>query len=955
MDSSYSRIYNTTNFPWADSNEYIAQSIAWALDNATQMSNQTSDGKDIIVASMASGTTWTATNIKSDKTSITGTKEWIDDHDDLFTTRPEAGIKLQLYRMKEDGSERTASGEPVPINADPKTGNWPSYTWSNLEKYYADTVGGETVQKEYLYTVVEEPIEDYTTSYSDNGEGLNSGTITVRNKLIPTKTNITVTKVFAPDGDNKPEQILVDLYSINTPLGQESEAAEYTGQNVALSASNNWTYTFTNLPTRSETGYLTYTVVERTSALEAAGFHYTVTYSDNGEGVSEGTITITNAKTGKVQVTKAFSGVDQLPETFQITNSYNDDVFTGSSAGRTGTGTATDPYVWTIEDVPIGTEVTFTEVGATVEGYNVTITANGVAKESGSTTASANATVIDNDENPATASFVNDYEEDSGSVKVKKDFAGIPNDKLPSKFKITATWGEAPNITTKDLTVTGTQPEGVTMTGSFPNYTWEINDLPIDTVVTFTETGYDVDGYSVVVNGSATAAEVTATAAATAGEASFVNTYTPKAHVEAEKVFTNGTISENQFSFTISAETGTPLPETTTVYAGTDGKVVFGDMSYPASLFNNVTAGDDGKKTIQFTYTVKEELPEGVSAQNPIQNGIRYDTTPQTVEITAVLDPATGAITVNPTTATVSTKFTNEQLGKIQIEKTFSGNVPETEYESQKANLKFTVAGTDYNHTFTYGTNDAANNATWSDGVLTITNLPLGQTFTVTESGDVFVDGNNVAYIHTSTMKAGEIAATGVTSSKDGNKLTIENKYDKAKLEITKTVSGLPAEGTTATFTFTITGEGLATDGIVRTLTYPTDFTDGSGKITMTHADGIKPGATYTVTEAVSGANVTGYTRTTRVASTDFAQDSETAPFGTVTTDSTSGDGSISITNIYEQKTVEISVNKTWAFADGTTITKVEGKDWPKDVTVHVALYSKTGENGRQDSGSHSG
>ena len=279
-----------------------------------------------------------------------------------------------------------------------------------------------------------------------------------------------------------------------------------------------------------------------------------------------------------------------------------------------------------------------------------------------------------------------------GSVKVTKAFSGVTA--LPAGFKITATYSVDDTPYTVELTTSTTGMIG-TGTATEP-YTWEISDLPLDTVVKFTETGYDVNGYSVTVNGSATASQITAIAASTPGEASFVNTYTPKAHVEAEKVFTNGTIAENQFSFTISAESDAPLPETKTVYAGTDGKVVFGDMSYPASLFDDVTAGDDGKKTITYTYTVAEVLPEGVNAENPIKDGIRYDTEPKTVEITAVYDPATGAITVNPATATVSTSFTNEQLGALKLTKkvTVNGTTPNDDNEAlTNGTYEFTVAG----------------------------------------------------------------------------------------------------------------------------------------------------------------------------------------------------------------------------------------------------------------------
>ena len=45
------------------------------------------------------------------------------------------------------------------------------------------------------------------------------------------------------------------------------------------------------------------------------------------------------------------------------------------------------------------------------------------------------------------------------------------------------------------------------------------------------------------------------------------------------------------------------------------------------------------------------------------------------------------------------------------------------------------------------------------------------------------------------------------------------------------------------------------------------------------------------------------------------------------------------------QPTVDVPVSKVWVFAANSNFTKVEGKEWPDGVTVHVVLYSKTGEN----------
>lgn len=119
-------------------------------------------------------------------------------------------------------------------------------------------------------------------------------------------------------------------------------------------------------------------------------------------------LTVTNAGTSaSVKVTKAFSGLNQLPAGFTITNDFNDDVFTVENAD--GSGTEEDPYSWGIDKVPYDTEVTFTEQGIRVDGYNLTVTKNGetVEVKDGKTTASVTSTK----DIVATASFVNTYEE----------------------------------------------------------------------------------------------------------------------------------------------------------------------------------------------------------------------------------------------------------------------------------------------------------------------------------------------------------------------------------------------------------------------------------------------------------------------------------------------------------------------------------------------------------------
>jgi len=363
----------------------------------------------------------------------------------------------------------------------------------------------------------------------------------------------------------------------------------------------------------------------------------------------------------------------------------------------------------------------------------------------------------------------------------------------------------------------------------------------------------------------------------------------------------------------------------------------FGDVSITAGV-GTFSIKHGQKKTINgipegIYYEVKEKnVPEEMS--------VLYDG--------KVSEAATGRIEYNKTKS-VAVKNTKEVLGKLLINKSFSGNAASKLTDAQKALLQFKVTGPDnYSEVFKYGVNNAGKNAVWGENTLTISNLKLGE-YTVEETGDAFkdTDGTTDLYIHSKSIKVGANDTAKVTIDADGEAVNIDNKYDEAKLEVTKSVTGLPTTNTEVTYSFTITGN--ATDGtavnITKTLIYPKDFTNGSTKFTLTHKDGIRPGTEYTVTETASSANVIGYTRSTTINSNTFKEDSNTDPKGIVKTDESSGAGEITVTNSYEQKTVKLPVSKTWVFANPSTVTKVDGKNWPTGVKVHVVVYSKTGDN----------
>jgi LPXTG-motif cell wall-anchored protein len=399
----------------SDEEQLKRKHVAWALDDAAQFAN------GIRVASIANLTTWTATNIHTPFTTITATKVWQGDSDNLFDTRPKEGIKLQLVRIHPDGT-RENYGDPVAVNVD-DSGNWPSYIWNRLKLF--DENNPKENETPYKYTVVEERVDGYTTTYSDSGNGQISGTITVTNKMIPKNTNIYVHKVFEgfTEGEPLPTQIGVSLLKIRTDKeGNVSEPVEV--REAMLTASNNWSYAFEKLDTKEVvdgTGYtLTYTVREDTAELERQGFSYTVSYSDNNEGVLETTETdplvITNRKrVGSVKVTKSFVGIEttEFPSQFKINAAWgegeNSRLIELTTSGdqpenvsRIGSGSSDDPFEWTISNIPIGTEVTFTESGYDVDGYEVSITGSATTEDKTTATAIA-------DEVPGVANFVNTY------------------------------------------------------------------------------------------------------------------------------------------------------------------------------------------------------------------------------------------------------------------------------------------------------------------------------------------------------------------------------------------------------------------------------------------------------------------------------------------------------------------------------------------------------------------
>ena len=199
--------------------------------------------------SSVDGTTITNTHTP-ETTEVSGSKTW-DDSDDQDGKRPNS-ITVNLL----------ANGTVVDTKTVTADSNW-NYSFTNLPKY-ADG-------NEITYTVSEEAVADYTTTY----DGYN-----ITNSYTPGETSVTVTKAW-DDSDNQDglrQAVEVELYADGVA----------TGQTQTLSADNNWAYTWTGLAEKANKQEITYTVKE---VSDVEGYKATVSEIENGN------VTITNTHT----------------------------------------------------------------------------------------------------------------------------------------------------------------------------------------------------------------------------------------------------------------------------------------------------------------------------------------------------------------------------------------------------------------------------------------------------------------------------------------------------------------------------------------------------------------------------------------------------------------------------------------------------------------------------------
>ena len=268
-------------------------------------------------------------------TEITGTKTW-NDANNQDGKRPESITVILLA----NGTEKTRQA----VTAD-EAGNW-TYTFKDLPKY----ANGQ----EITYTVAEEEVTDYTTTY----DGSN-----ITNSYTPGKTSATVTKIWndAENQDGKrPESITVSLLAD----GKE------TGKTVTLSVENNWKQTISDLSEKADGKAIEYTWTEETLP---EGYELT----DNSKNGTVTTLTNTYApETTSITVTKTWDDADnqdgKRPESIIVNLLANGEIVASQTVKADEAGN----WTYTFKDLPKyanGKEITYTVTEEAVEGYETSV------------------------------------------------------------------------------------------------------------------------------------------------------------------------------------------------------------------------------------------------------------------------------------------------------------------------------------------------------------------------------------------------------------------------------------------------------------------------------------------------------------------------------------------------------------------------------------------------------
>ena len=237
----------------------------------------------------SNGNNFTITNQHKAEVSVSATKKW-NDNDNIDKLRP-TSVTLNIMRQV-DGGAWTSTGETLVLNAD---NGWAA-TKAGLP---ATDANG----KEYTYSLQEAEVTGYTGSIESKSStdkfGNVSYTFAVTNTHQASKVNATVTKAWDDDGNR--DGIRAESVSVNLMRSVNGGAKQIVGTKT-LSAGNNWTATFEDLPVWGDDGTYAYSIDE----VSVAGYTSAVVTSKNSSG------NYTFALTNTHEVAKTSVGVHKV-------------------------------------------------------------------------------------------------------------------------------------------------------------------------------------------------------------------------------------------------------------------------------------------------------------------------------------------------------------------------------------------------------------------------------------------------------------------------------------------------------------------------------------------------------------------------------------------------------------------------------------------------------------------
>ena len=205
---------------------------------------------------------------KTETTSVSGRKTW-NDNNNQDGVRPDS-ITVEL--LKTVNETTTSMGENY---KQVLTGNKLDYSWSNLPVYEAGERITYTVKEvgEENGKIAGKNGEKYTVEYDSRG-------MNITNSYTPKTTSVSGTKTWV-DYDNKynsrPESITVRLFADGT--------TEVTSKTVT--ANDNWSWNFEDLPVYKNGQKITYTISEDTVSgykSKVTGYNVTNTYTEAPKG-----------------------------------------------------------------------------------------------------------------------------------------------------------------------------------------------------------------------------------------------------------------------------------------------------------------------------------------------------------------------------------------------------------------------------------------------------------------------------------------------------------------------------------------------------------------------------------------------------------------------------------------------------------------------------------------------